>query len=319
VDHPERDQGGPDDAAQQSPRGFSLAFDWLHLLAGSVWLGGLIGLLVLWQSTRSDRRVPALGTVVPRFSNVAFVSVLVLIASGTGATIFHMPAVNTLWQTSYGVAILVKIGLISLAALIASGNPTQVPASLDAKVVDGDQRMWLRVPPSETLLVLDYRGAPYLRFSRAGIAVNQNSVMYYLNQTPIALTPPANLTPATSPSWQLVSGAHEYQWHDGRLHALTATALVPGTEYVGRWTIPIRLNGRLSALAGGLWHAENPPLVWFWPVVVLFTCVLAARRLRRPALDARLAPCSQSPPSPRSRSGAADASSTGDRRPGSAG
>lgn len=180
-------------------------------------------------------------------------------------------------------------GPVAPIAASYQAKPTQVPPSLDAKVIDGDQRLWLRVPSSDTVVVLDYRGAPYLRFSRTGIAVNQNSVMYYLNQTPIALTPPASLTPATPPSWQLVSGAHEYQWHDGRLHALAATALVPGTEYVGRWTIPVRLNGRLSALAGGLWHAENPPLVWFWPVVVLFTCVLAARRLRRPALDARLA------------------------------
>src|SRR5262249_49594996 len=35
-------------AAETAPRGLSLAFDWLHLVAGSIWLGGLIGLLVLW-------------------------------------------------------------------------------------------------------------------------------------------------------------------------------------------------------------------------------------------------------------------------------
>ncbi len=37
-------------AAQTSPRGLTLAFDWLHLASGSVWLGGLLGLLVLWFS-----------------------------------------------------------------------------------------------------------------------------------------------------------------------------------------------------------------------------------------------------------------------------
>ena len=60
-------------------------------------------------------RVQVLAHVVPRFSNVAFVSVLVLLASGTGATIVHMPAVNALWDTGYGVAILVKIGLLTAA------------------------------------------------------------------------------------------------------------------------------------------------------------------------------------------------------------
>ena len=40
--------GAAGHAAQTSPRGLTLAFDWLHLASGSVWLGGLIGLLVLW-------------------------------------------------------------------------------------------------------------------------------------------------------------------------------------------------------------------------------------------------------------------------------
>ena len=48
-------------------------------------------------------------------------------------------------------------------------KPAQVPAGLDAKTVDGDQRMWLRVPAAQTVVVLDYRGAPYLRFSPAGV------------------------------------------------------------------------------------------------------------------------------------------------------
>jgi hypothetical protein len=44
-------------------------------------------------------------------------------------------------------------------------KPLQVPPGLEAKVVDGDLRMWLRVPPNQAVVVLDYRGAPYLRFS----------------------------------------------------------------------------------------------------------------------------------------------------------
>ena len=45
-----------------------------------------------------------------------------------------------------------------------------------------------------TVVVLDYRGAPYLRFSRSGVDVNQASSMYYLNQTP-AETPPVQPRP----------------------------------------------------------------------------------------------------------------------------
>ena len=37
-------------AAQTAPRALALALDWLHLVAGSLWIGGLVGLLVLWRS-----------------------------------------------------------------------------------------------------------------------------------------------------------------------------------------------------------------------------------------------------------------------------
>jgi copper transport protein len=115
-------------AGQTSPRGVSMALDFVHLVAGSIWLGGLIGLLVLWLSLTEHKpagapsRVEVLRVVVPRFSNVAFVSVVVLLGTGIGATIVHMPAVNALWQTGYGVAILVKIGLLTGAVALASGN-----------------------------------------------------------------------------------------------------------------------------------------------------------------------------------------------------
>ncbi|HEY6397664.1 MAG TPA: copper resistance protein CopC, partial [Solirubrobacteraceae bacterium] len=39
--------GAAGHAGQTSPRGLTLLFDWLHVAGGSVWLGGLIGLLVL--------------------------------------------------------------------------------------------------------------------------------------------------------------------------------------------------------------------------------------------------------------------------------
>ena len=165
----------------------------------------------------------------------------------------------------------------------------RVPAGLDAKAVDGDQRMWLKVAPDETVVVLDYRGAPYLRFVPNGVQVNRNSSMYYLNQTPVALTPPVNLTASTPPKWQRVSGGHTYNWHDGRLHALATVALAPGATFAGRWRLPLTVNGRAASITGGLWYAPDPSIVWFWPIPVLLLCVLAAWRVRDAALDARVA------------------------------
>ena len=47
--------GSAGHAAQTSPRGISVILDWLHLITGSLWLGGLIGLIVLWSSRRQRR------------------------------------------------------------------------------------------------------------------------------------------------------------------------------------------------------------------------------------------------------------------------
>jgi hypothetical protein len=180
-------------------------------------------------------------------------------------------------------------GPVAPAASSYLARVSQAPAGLDAKVVDGDLRMWLSVPAGDTVVILDYRGAPYLRFSPSGVEVNENSSMYYLNQTPVPVTPPTSLTAFTPPHWHRVSGGHHYGWHDGRLHALAAVALAPGTTYVGRWSVPLRIDGHLTSIAGGIWHAGAPSIVWFWPIVVLILCVLAAWRLRRPELDQRLA------------------------------
>ncbi|HVS85328.1 MAG TPA: copper resistance protein CopC [Gaiellaceae bacterium] len=109
-------------AAQTAPRGLSLLFDWSHLVAGSLWLGGLGGLLVLAAALPAGRRVAGLGVCIPRFSNVAFVSVLVLLGSGVGASILHLPLLAALWQTSYGVAILVKAGLLGAALVLGAVN-----------------------------------------------------------------------------------------------------------------------------------------------------------------------------------------------------
>lgn len=114
--------GSAGHAAQTSPRALSLTFDWLHLAGGSLWIGGLIGLLVLWGALPATRRTASLGVAVPRFSNVAFVSVVVLLGAGIGAAVVHLPTLASLWQTSYGKTIIVKASLLLAAMLMASVN-----------------------------------------------------------------------------------------------------------------------------------------------------------------------------------------------------
>jgi copper transport protein len=150
--------GAAGHAAQTPPRGLTLLFDWLHLASGSVWIGGLVGLLVLWFSLPGRERVPALTVVVPRFSAVALGSVLVLAGSGIGEAVDHLPAVDALWLTGYGEAILVKAGLLLLAMLIASGNllrsrPRLIRAAQQPAVGDPAARLLRTLVSGEVAVV----------------------------------------------------------------------------------------------------------------------------------------------------------------------
>jgi copper transport protein len=126
--------GASGHAGQTSPRGLALAADWLHLISGSVWLGGLLGLIVLWRALPEGLRVAGLQVSVPRFSNVAFCSVGVLLTTGIVATILHMPLLAALWETSYGQAILVKSGLLLAAMGLGAVNLLRTKPQLDSAV-----------------------------------------------------------------------------------------------------------------------------------------------------------------------------------------
>ncbi len=150
--------GAAGHAAQTAPRGLTLLFDWLHLVGGSIWLGGLVGVLVVWFGVPAPERVPALSVCVPRFSNVAVGSVLVLAATGVGEAVDHMPAVNALWETGYGRAILVKTGLLGAALLIASGNLLRsrsrlIAAARDPALGEPAARLLRRLVSGEVAIV----------------------------------------------------------------------------------------------------------------------------------------------------------------------
>jgi len=119
-------------AGQKSPRGLALPLDMAHLGSVAVWLGGLIGIVVLWLSVGRAGRSAVLAYVVPRFSAVAFCSVLLLIGTGVGQSLLELPTLASLWQTSYGQALLWKIGLLAAALVLAGVNLARTKPRLQA-------------------------------------------------------------------------------------------------------------------------------------------------------------------------------------------
>jgi putative copper export protein len=83
----------------------------VHLLAASVWAGGLAVLAAcIWPLAPSLRR-----TVFVRFSRLATVLVGLIVLAGTYLSVVRLPDVADLWSTGYGRVLLLKLGLVSLA------------------------------------------------------------------------------------------------------------------------------------------------------------------------------------------------------------
>lgn len=142
-----------------APRGLSLAFDWLHLAAGSIWIGGLIGLLVLALRVPAALRIAALGRVVPRFSRVAFVSVLLLVASGIGASVLQFPTLGSILSTAYGRALDLKLILLGGTLLLAGVNLARTKPRLQAALAQpalgpGSATLLRRLVAGEIALVV---------------------------------------------------------------------------------------------------------------------------------------------------------------------
>jgi hypothetical protein len=160
------------------------------------------------------------------------------------------------------------------------------PAGVRARVIDGDLRLWMAVTRSERVVVLDYQGGQFLRISAHGVEVNENSPMFYLNQIP-PITPSIKLTPTMRPDWHRVSGGDSDEWHDGRIAALASALQAPGVRDLGRWTIPLTVDGRRATIVGQLDRGLSPSWAWLWPIVLALATLPALLRLRDAALEQR--------------------------------
>ncbi|MBV8257176.1 MAG: hypothetical protein JO073_05095 [Actinobacteria bacterium] len=172
-------------------------------------------------------------------------------------------------------------GLTAPAATADLARVSSAPSGVEAKVVDGDQRLWLRVAPTLTVVVRGLRGEPYLRFSRAGVAVNVHSATWFLNRPVPQVVPPR----LGAPAWQRLTSAHSTSWHEDRLHAAALAAHPAGNAYLGRWLVPLLVDGRPAAIRGGLWQGAAPSWLWFWPLALLAACVPALIALRQARWD----------------------------------
>ena len=90
--------------------------DWLHLTLAAIWLGGvaLLGLVIMPAILRDPAYIPALASILRRFSPIATFCVLGLGLSGIIQATLFISDFNVLFTTAYGQALLAKLALFGL-------------------------------------------------------------------------------------------------------------------------------------------------------------------------------------------------------------
>jgi copper transport protein len=132
----------------------SFVADVAHVEAASAWTGGLLFLLLAIRAAGVDRwRFAA--DAVPRFSTLAVLSVAVLVVAGAVNGFLQVRAWSGLWETTYGVLLLVKVGLVlPILALGLFNNRVSVPRLRAGLASAFERRRFLRTTGLELGLVV---------------------------------------------------------------------------------------------------------------------------------------------------------------------
>ncbi len=205
------------------------------------------------------------------------------------------------------IAILIVFGATPAGAHTAGGPPASnfrteltglAPPSpgIVVSLAPDHEQLELRVTGRHTVVVLGYRGEPYLRVDAGGVFENVRSPAVATNRTRIPTGSPANAT--GSPRWRRVSRRAVARWHDHRAHwmgGITPRAIRrdPGHDHVvERWTIPLQVDGHRARIRGQV-RWDPPSSAWPWSVGAVIVAgalvtVAARPRIARAGLAAAL-------------------------------
>jgi copper transport protein len=97
-------------------------FDWLHLLAAAVWVGGLPALLMAVRAVPREVRPAASRLLVPLVSTWAALALIVMLLTGLAASWSFVASLQALVTTQYGRSLLVKLALVSGLIVLGAVN-----------------------------------------------------------------------------------------------------------------------------------------------------------------------------------------------------
>ncbi|HET9548111.1 MAG TPA: CopD family protein, partial [Desertimonas sp.] len=146
--------------------------DIVHLAAGSIWLGGIVALVVAFRSS-SD--TTTLAAAVRRFSDTALFAVGVVAVTGVAMAWIILPTAGELTSTGYGLALIVKVALVLVVVALGAYNRFRLVPAVDAREQSPDTadrvitaRRWLgRVVTAELVVLVAAVGVTAVMVTRS--------------------------------------------------------------------------------------------------------------------------------------------------------
>ncbi len=128
-------------ASTQSPTAVFFPSDVLHVLAASVWVGGIACLLLALPAAthqlRPDQRSRLLYAALTRFSPLALASVIVIALTGVIQAYIDVRSLYSLFHSTYGALIIAKTVLLLLLIGLGYTNRERVIPALKRIVAAG--------------------------------------------------------------------------------------------------------------------------------------------------------------------------------------
>jgi putative copper export protein/methionine-rich copper-binding protein CopC len=122
----------------------AVPLDWLHLAAMIAWLGGLLPLaFAIRAAARTPGDAVPLALLIPRFSRLTIACVAILTLTGIYSYTLQIGALDLLAATSYGRALLIKLGLFGALLLLGGLNLFVLTRRLRLRTAD-DGRWTMR-------------------------------------------------------------------------------------------------------------------------------------------------------------------------------
>ena len=126
----------------------SQAEQWVHMIAGACWAGGLVLLILLIREHRADPPVAQ----ARRYSTIALAAVAVVVATGLLRSISELGGIGQLvhiWDSSYGRTLAIKVAVVLVVIVLGAINRSRSVGRLGT-----DASPLLRIASTEVVAVV---------------------------------------------------------------------------------------------------------------------------------------------------------------------